>query len=148
MLYCITLEKIFSVLKDKYYCKINYKYIPIPINKNLNDTSNNQNKNLIICLSKNFTSYDDNEKINIMTWYVKNWSWIIGANEQTINEYTFLHEDDLIARKSKGLSSLSKALLIINPRKISIYDAIFASALNFFSNNQRCWSKILFSAPI
>lgn len=73
MLYRITLEKMFPVLKDKYYWKINYKDIPIPINQNLNDTSYNQIKNLSICLSKNFTSCDDNGKINIMTWYVKNW---------------------------------------------------------------------------
>lgn len=74
MLYRITLEKIFPVLKDKYYWKINYKVIFIPLNKNLNDTSYNQNKNLSICLRKNFTSCDDNGEINIMTLYVKNWS--------------------------------------------------------------------------
>lgn len=118
------------LLQDKYYWKISYKYIPVHINPNLNATSYNQNKNLRLCLSRYFSSCDDNEKIKVITWYIKNWGGIRRTKENTIKEYTLSNEDDLIAKKSKGISSWSKALSIRNPLKFAIYDARVASALN------------------
>lgn len=119
-----------SQLHKKYSWKINYNDIPVPITPNLNDTLYDQNKKLRLCLSRYFASCDDNEKIKVITWYIKNWGGIRRTKENTIKEYTLSNEDDLIAKQSKGISSWSKALSIRNPLKFAIYDARVASALN------------------
>lgn len=123
-------RKNISNLKYKYSWKINYNDIPVPIIFQLNDTSYDQNKKLRLTLSAYFASCDDKQKQTILTWYIRNWGGIRTTKDKTIEIYTTSNEDDIIARKTKGISSWSKALSIRDPKKFAIYDTRVASSLN------------------
>lgn len=123
-------KKNISLLPDKYSWKINYQYLPVSIVRHPNENLYHQNKKLRSCLSQRFSSCDDNEKIVIITWYISNWGGIKTNRAEVMKKYALSNEDDIIAKKAKGISSWSKALSIRNPQKYSIYDARVASALN------------------
>jgi hypothetical protein len=81
-------------------------------------------------LSKTYSDGDPETKKRLVKFFVQDWGGVRGHHERTIEIYATGTVDDLIARKTAGIASWSKALNLRDPDKFPIYDSRVALALN------------------
>lgn len=90
-----------------------------------------KNMALKIQLNRKLNSVaNQEEKKELLKYYISTWGGIHGNSEETMNRYTRSTNKELIALGSNGIASWSKALCIENPSNFAIFDARVSAALN------------------
>ena len=80
-----------------------------------------------------------------MEYYISDWGGIKGNKPATLNEYSKKTANELILKKTDGISSWSKALVLSDPNKYAIYDARVAISINCLQLiNKKNFKKVLF----
>lgn len=104
-------------------------------------------KNLILkqeLNSKWQNSDSDEEKNELIKYYITTWGGIHTNSQDSMNEYYNLSANELIQKGKKGIASWSKAIVIHNPNKYAIFDARVAISLNCIQKLYNIDDKILF----
>jgi len=72
----------------------------------------------------------EDDKYEIIRWYIVEWGGIKGNKRETIQSYSSNDIDKLIALGKRGIASWSKALCIYEPELYPIFDARVSASLN------------------
>lgn len=83
-------------------------------------------------------------KIELTNFYISKWGGVRANSPATILAYAREEDATLIARRTKGIASWSKALSIRDPNKYAIYDARVAFSLNALQTNRKVSDPIFF----
>lgn len=83
-------------------------------------------------------------RLEIATWYVRDWGGIKSNRKATIEKYISLTEADLAALPMQGVATWSKILAVRNPNAYAIFDARVSAALNALQLAKGVAAPILF----
>lgn len=122
-------ERINGICSD-YRWPIKEDYLPDGIKL---DHANNyvQNVKLKHQLHDLFTAGQNQQQLEIITYYIKKWGHIYGNKEETLRTYNENDCEDIInTKQTKGIASWSKALCVRDPKKYAIFDARVSATLN------------------
>ena len=89
-----------------------------------------QNVSLKQQLNQRLKNADDQEKVELIYYYIVEWGRIKRNKPEKIRSYALQAPDQLIALGKTGIASWSKALCIRAPNDCAIYDARVSVALN------------------
>jgi len=89
-------------------------------------------------LKKEWSSFDNDKKLELANWIVRDWGGVRRNNEETIKSHILL-TNELDTRITNvpliGIASSSKIFTLKDPQKYAIYDARVAAALNAILKN-------------
>lgn len=108
---------------------------------------NQYTKNLVLKyeLNKKWEESSNLEdKFILIKYYISTWGGIHTNSSESMNEYTTMPANELIKKGKKGIASWSKALVVHNPNKYTIFDARVAISLNCIQELYEINEKILF----
>ncbi|MDP3008542.1 MAG: hypothetical protein Q8N30_05665 [Methylococcales bacterium] len=103
-----------------------------------------QNIELKNKLNKAWRTGDDARKRELTHYYIYHWGGIRTNLPKTITSYTVDAPEQLIARKTQGIASWSKALCARNANTHAIFDARVSASLNSLQIIHNVDQKILF----
>lgn len=128
---------------DWYHWEIKDKYLPKGIELSL-ESRINRNLSLKEQLHSKWSESGEITKGDLIEYYIVKWGGIKGNKKETLNVYKTSSAEKLINRRTSGVSSWSKALVLHDCNKYAIFDSRVSCSLNYLQVLNNTKEKILF----